>query len=212
MWTQEKVKELLNEQTFDQEALNNTYSRKEKIETRQNIWYKLYMLQNYSITMNMFIGSTIRWDSICTYLSQIRLIYKNNITKYTLDKYLSSGLVKYINGLMDSGIGPYPVPKNCKAGKISLHQAINNKILTPAQIKYIYGKVGIRDNQPDTSSLFTRSIVTSKGQTGQRDHYFSLVTEDIPMSNPLQQRTERKKGTLNPFGFKINFALNLNSQ
>jgi len=188
VWTKESIQEIVDEKTFDEHVTEEGLSQKQKLEIRENIWYKLYLLQNYRVSMNMFIGSTMRWRTILLYQSVIRQIYKGKLDEFTQtnSKY-SPSLIKYIKGLMDSGCEPYPT---LGEDIISVEQLLNEGLLNSNEVRFIYSHVGILDNEPDTSISGTRSTTNHPGGGGEHASYSKLVLfndeKDKYTFNPLK--------------------------
>lgn len=137
----------------------------------ENTWYKLYLLQNYEISKDMFKGANLRWSSILTYLTWIRAIYRGRI--YKNNKELS--ITKYIIGLMDSGVEPYP---KINSSIITVHELIQQGLLTPYEIRDIFSSVGPTEQEVDTSTAWTCST-HSRFQTSpikERQLYTHIIT------------------------------------
>lgn len=146
----------------------------------ENIWHKLYLLQNYNITKDMFLGSNLRWSSIETYLGYIRSVYKNKVYKNPLPK----SLVNYIQGLMDSGTEPYSLPFGQKVRQVTIQELIDSNILTKQQIDYIYSPVGITDSEVDTSSAWTQC----SHERNVENHEHNFYTDIVEFStNPIKR-------------------------
>lgn len=181
--------------------------RQIKKEIAENIWYKLYLLQNYKITQNMFIGSPIRWKSIETYAGFVRNIYNGKLDGFNL-AHITPSLYKYIKGLMDSGVEPYPSP-NKKDKKVSVDYLIKNKILSSYQIKQIYDPVSKQDNKPDTSISGSRNVLTRNKSNHFTGNYYEIVQkQDIPRENKnvcnIINNAKRDKNLIfNPLQFNI---------
>lgn len=178
-WTKEKVRELLNEKTFDDTVTEEGLTQDQIKEVRENILYKLYKLQNYNVTMDMFLGSTLRWRTIQLYASVIRGITKGKIHEFmnSNSKY-SPYVIKYVQGLIDSGELPYEVPNGAKKSKgiVSIQALLNSGKLLLHEAKYIYESVGPKKNTPDTSISGTRKGGIHNGNTYvERGSYTNIV-------------------------------------
>ena len=194
-WTKEKVESLLNEKTFDEHVTEEGLTKQQIVEVRENIWYKLYLLQNYKVTMDMFLGSTVRWRSIQLYQSVIRSIYKGKVDEYTTSSVYSPSLIKYIKGLMDSGMEPYPVLENEeKRNLTSIQQLLNYDVLTPNEAKYIYESVGPKDNLPDTTISGYRNVEFHRQHHGTDFERYSQLTkyEEDNITNPINIQKSQK--------------------
>ena len=183
-WTKEKVRELLNEKTFDEGVTEEGLTQDQIKEVRENILYKLYKLQNYNVTMDMFLGSVVRWRTIKLYASVIR-----GVTKGKIHEFMNSNsnyppyLIKYTQGLIDSGELPYEVPNGAKKNKgiVSIQALLNSGKLLPYEAKYIYESVGPKRNIPDTSISGTRKGGIHNGNTyGERGSYTSIIPFEEP--------------------------------
>ena len=170
----------------NQSDLKNLYK-----EILENIWYKLYMLQNYNVSMDMFKGSNLRWQSIVTYLTYIRAIYKGISYK----KPFPRSLLQYIQGLMDSGTEPYPLPPGKKERSITIEQLIQSAILTPYQINYIFEPVGLTEDEVDTSSAWTQSI-SERESSDHHTHEFYTNICTSPLNNNFQIASRKNSNTL----------------
>lgn len=180
-------------------------SKRKKQEIRENIWYKLYLLQNYIVTKDMFIGSDLRWKSIVTYAWFIRMLYQGKFNELTTKIKYTKTLVNYIRGLMDSGVEPYPAPD--KQGKlVSINYLINNKILTPYQIKQIYSSVSERENLPDTSIAFTKNFNGCNKEHYNTGSYYKIVPENTFQKRDIISESDKIKKVTNPIN--INNKLN----
>lgn len=158
-----------------------TTSKNLNREILQNTWYKLYLLQNYNISMNMFKGATLRWSSIITYLTHIRAIYKG----YKYKDPLSKSLVTFIQGLIDSGTEPYP---KVDEKVITIEQLIKSGVLTKREIDYIYEPVGVTEENPDTSSAWTHAFVERESGETHGGSYTDIV-DSLPsqvITNPIK--------------------------
>lgn len=169
-------------QQIEQETNDVVMSRGLYKEILESIWYKLYMLQNYNISMDMFKGSNIRWQSIITYQTYIRAIYKGYKYKAPFPK----SLLDYINGLMDSGTEPYPLPAGKKQRSVSIQELIDSKILTNYQINYIFEPVGITEEAVDTSSAWTQTT-SEREQTERHNNgfYTNICTNPIQSTSKI---------------------------
>lgn len=180
-------------------------------EIRENIWYKLYMLQNYTLTKDMFIGSTLRWKSIETYAGFVRAIYRGEVDEFTTKAKYTKSLIRYVKGLMDSGVEPYPAPKTISKFKktVSVDYLIKNNIINAHQAKEIYFPVSEQGNLPDTSISFSRTNNGSNRQTYNTGSYYKIVPEEKrdfnfengninKVTNPLSINNN-----FNPFKFNI---------
>lgn len=188
LWTKERIQNILDEKTFDEQVSEEGLSQKQKLEIRENIWYKLYLLQNYKVSMNMFIGSTMRWKTIQLYQSFIRSIYKGKVDEYTTSAVYSPSLIKYIKGLMNTGMEPYPT---LDENITSVEQLLNEGLLNTNELRFIYSHVGVMDNEPDTSISGCRNTSghISHGEREEHETYSKLVLfED-----------DKYKYTFNPF-------------
>ena len=196
--TREQLEEKKRLQEIDEEDFKDkTLTRQQKQQIRENIWYKLYMLQNYNITMDMFTGSDLRWSSICTYLAYIRAIYQGKQYK---EELRTKTLVNYIQGLIDSGTEPYPTIES-QDKLVTIQELIDSKLLTPHEIKQIYDSVGIDEELPDTSSAWTQSHHECNRESCEHNTYYTIVEERPEpklMSNPIE------KPKMNFLGFKLN--------
>lgn len=177
----EKLKEVYTDKNLYKDILYKT-------------WYKLYMLQNYNISMDMFKGANLRWSSIITYLTHIRAIYKG----YKYKDPMTKSLVEYIQGLMDSGTEPYPkVQKNI----ITIEQLVKSGLLTKNEINYIYSSVGVTEENPDTSVAWTHEFNNRQVGEVHGGSYTSIV-ESLP-ENYIKPTSKQKifehKNTTNPF-------------
>lgn len=195
MWTEEKVKELLNEKTFDDGVTEEGLTKDQIKEVKENILYKLYKLQNYNVTMDMFLGSTVRWRTIQLYASVVRGITKGKIHEFSQSNSIYAPyVIKYIQGLIDSGELPYEVPEKAKKvkGIVSVQSLLNSNILKPHEARYIYESVGPKKNIPDTSVSGTR-----KGGEHQihnvieHGSYTSIVMTDN-LINPITKLSKVK--------------------
>lgn len=181
--------------------------RQIKKEIAENIWYKLYLLQNYKITRNMFIGSPIRWKSIETYAGFIRNIYKGKIDGFNL-AHITPSLYKYVKGLMDSGAEPYPSP-NKEDKKVSVDYLIKNKILSSYQIKQIYDPVSKQDNKPDISISGSRNVLTRNKSNHFTGNYYEIVQKEEDrrdnknVCNIIDNAKREKSLSFNPLKFNI---------
>lgn len=156
----------------------------------ENIWTKLYMLQNYDITMDMFKGSILRWSTLNTLLGYIRSYCNNSLNN---EKILSNNksMLRFIQGLMDSGTEPYPAPKtsqNKVLNKATLNMLLRDNILTQYQINQIYDTVGYTQENPDTSSAWT---CATHEYTERNRHWMDTCKivdslDEIRVTNPLQ--------------------------
>ena len=171
---------------------------RQKTQIRENVWYKLYLLQNYKITPDMFHGSNYRWKSIQTYQSAIRLIYNGIVTEPKLQNggNYCSALIDYIHGLMDSGLEPYPLFGN-KKGKnlVSIQFLLDNGLLTKHEIEQIYENVGDTGLEPDFSISGSRCTSCRTSTNTTHGSYVELIT------NPIQQTSinpVEKKDLINP--------------
>ena len=178
-----------------------TLSKELHKEIVYNTWYKLYMLQNYDITQEMFKGATLRWQSINTYLTYIRAIYNNKLEHYNTN--LPKGLLQYIQGLMDSGTEPYPLPAGNKPKSVTIQQLIDSNVLSNYQVKYIFDSVGVTDDEVDTSSAWTQSFHEHNiGKSYCKDYYPHIHTgpQTTLATDPIKINT-------NKFGhkYKSNF-------
>lgn len=158
MWDDEKVREIVNNTDVDSDVCKDL-TKSEIIQARELVWYKLFKLLNYNVSMNMFKGSVLRWKSIKCYLTTIRGIYNGKITEFYngTSKY-SPKCIKYIEGLMASGEEPYPVPeekRNCS--RVSIQTLLNSDLITPNDVRFIYSNVSPKHNLPDTSLQGTRN-------------------------------------------------------
>lgn len=202
---QQKLKQLQKEliNNYKEQTKQKVLSKNENQQILENIWYKLYMLQNYNITMDMFKGANLRWQSIITYLTYIRAIYKGHKYKDPFPKTL----LNYIQGLMDSGTEPYDLPNN-KVKNISVNELIKSGILSKYQIDYIYKPVGVDDSPVDTSSAWTQSFSERQNNnTFERDSYTNIVKEDIinhVSTNPIVVNAKFDKNNPFNFDFKCN--------
>lgn len=170
---------LIQDIQMDNEQLDVVYERKYNPEIVQNIWYKLYLLQNYNVTQEMFQGSCLRWSSIRTYLTHIRAIYKG----YKYKEPITKSLVDYITGIIDSGTEPYPLPKNAKTKVVTIQELLESNILTPHQIRYIYEGVGPQQNLPDTSIAWTQA----HNERTEHETHGSESYTNIVIDNPIQE-------------------------
>lgn len=163
----------------------------------KDTWYKLYMLQNYNISMNMFKGANLRYSSILAYLTQIRAITKGYKYKYPITK----SLVNYINDLIEHDVQPYPV---IDKSIVTIKELIDNGLLNEKDIKYIYNQVGITDENPDTSKAWTNAS-TEKDINGRHSGSYTEIVKSLPVNkitNPIK-RTDLPKDIHenNPFKF-----------
>lgn len=188
----------LLEQEDEQEFKTKNLTKNQRQQIRENIWYKLYMLQNYNITMDMFTGSDLRWSSIQTYLGYIRAIYQGKQYK---EELRVKTLVNYIQGLIDSGTEPYPTIES-QDKLVTIQELIDSKLLTPYEIKQIYGSVGITEELPDTSSAWTCSHHEHNRQGVEHNTYYTIVEERPSMTNPIEKPT-LKTMSKNFLGFKM---------
>lgn len=200
---QEDLKDQLEFSKMEDDFKTKNLTKNQKQQIRENIWYKLYMLQNYNITMDMFTGSDLRWSSIQTYLGYIRAIYQGKQYKVELQ---TKTLINYIQGLMDSGTEPYPVIES-QDKLVTIQELIDSKLLTPHEIREIYKSVGVDEELPDTSQAWTCSHHENNRDGGGHQTYYTIVEErpEVKMvSNPI-------KNTMNFLGFKLknkqNFSL-----
>jgi hypothetical protein len=195
--TKEQLEEKKRLQEIDEEDFQDkTLTRQQKQQIRENIWYKLYMLQNYNITMEMFTGSDLRWSSINTYLGYIRAIYQGKQYK---EELRTKSLVNYIQGLIDSGTEPYPTIES-QDKLVTIKELIDSKLLTQHEIDQIYESVGITKELPDTSQAWTRTSSEIERHGGGHNTYYTIVEEKPGlnmMSNPI------KKLKMNFLGFKL---------
>lgn len=184
---------------------------------RENIWYKLYMLQNYTVTKNMFIGSTLRWKSIETYAGFVRAIYRGEIDEFTTRAKYTKSLIKYVKGLMDSGVEPYPAPKIISKFKktVSVDYLIKNNLITKHQAREIYFPVSEQKNLPDTSIAWTRTNYGINRHEYNTGSYYKIVPEEKrdfnfengninKVTNPLSSNNK-----FNPFKFNLHKDFNL---
>lgn len=164
---------------------NTTYFSNQKRNTRENIWYKLYMLQNYNITMDMFKGATMRWSSINCYMNTIRRITEGKVDEYYNKSVVTPSLVKYIHGLMDSGIEPY------KKESGEIQELIEKGILDKSKVEYIYSPVGKGDFEPDTSHGSSRCSHEKKSYGKETNTYGNILSHGHGHGNVME--TEVKK-------------------
>ena len=195
MWTEEKVKELLNEKTFDDGVTEEGLTQDQIREVKENILYKLYKLQNYNVTMDMFLGSAVRWRTIQLYASVVRGITKGKIHEFmqSNSKY-PTYVIKYIQGLIDSGELPYEVPEKSKKvkGIVSIQTLLNSNLIQPHEAKYIYESVGPKKNIPDTSVSGTRKSGEHQIHNGiEHGSYTSIVMTDN-LINPITKISKVK--------------------
>ena len=194
VWNKESVLELLDEKSFD-ESINTNLTQKQKQEIRYNIWYKLFKLQNYRLSMNMFLGSTMRWTSIQTYLTMIREITQGKVDEYTTSAVYSPSLIKYIKGLLDSGEEPYPELEELgkQKGLVSIVSLLNCGVLTPREVQFIYSNVGVDDLEPDTSISTCRNVGQRKQSQKMLNTSYNKITlfddvfKNINHTNPIKQ-------------------------
>lgn len=200
VWTEDRVKNLLNEKTFDEGVTEDGLTQEQIKEVRENILYKLYKLQNYNVTMDMFLGSTVRWRTIKLYASVIGGITKGRIHEYmsTNSKY-SPTLIKYIQGLIDSGELPYEVPnKEKNKGIVSIQTLLNSGLLMPHEAKYIYESVGPSNNEPDLSISGTRKSGEHQVHNNiEHGSYTDIVMTDN-LINPFKKMSMLKTNVVNP--------------
>lgn len=199
VWTEDRVKNLLNEKTFDEGVTEKGLTQDQIREVRENILYKLYKLQNYNVTMDMFLGSTVRWRTIKLYASVIRGITKGKIHEYmnTNSKY-SPYVIKYIQGLIDSGELPYEVPNSEHKGIVSIQTLLNSGLLLPHEAKYIYESVGPKNNIPDTSISGTRKSGEHQLHNDvEHGSYTDIVITDS-LINPFKKMSVLKTNIVNP--------------
>lgn len=167
----------------------------------ENIWYKLYMLQHYNISMDMFKGSNIRWTTILTYLTYIRAIYKG----YKYKDPFPKSLYNYVQGLMDSGTEPYSTPEGKRIKQISINNLLKQNILTKQQIDFIFSSVGVTEEDPDTSSAWTQRFCERElGNSHNMDFYTNIVKKDEYISNPINTNVNFSKEKC---GFKSLFKI-----
>ncbi len=184
-----------NTSVKDVEKLKEVYTKKNLYkDILYKTWYKLYMLQNYNISMDMFKGANLRWSSIITYLTHIRAIYKG----YKYKDPMTKSLVEYIQGLIDSGTEPYPkVQQNI----ITIEQLVKSGLLTKTEIDYIYSSVGVTEDNPDTSIAWTHDFNNRQVGEVHGASYTSIVEtlpeESIKPSN--KQKIFEHKNSTNPF-------------
>lgn len=162
MWDEHKVREIVNNTDVDTNVCKDL-TKVEIRQARELVWYKLFKLLNYNISMDMFKGSVLRWKSIKCYHTTIRGIYNGKITEFYngCSKY-SPACIRYIEGLMASGEEPYPIPedkRNCR--NISIQTLLNSDFLTPNDVRFIYSNVSPKHNLPDTSIQGPRNNVGS---------------------------------------------------
>lgn len=185
-----------------EEVKPKVLSRNQQKEIVENTWYKLYLLQNYNITKNMFLGTNLRWSTINTYMGYIRAIYNNK--KYKEELHTKS-LLNYIHGLMDSGVEPYPLPPNVSKD-VSIKEL--EKFLDPHKVRFIFNPVGVTEEEPDTSVAWTCSkFERGEIESHERGDYVNIVDSDIieSLENTLTldiPEVEKEKQTKNnPFTF-----------
>ena len=202
MWDNQKVKEIVEKIDYS-DFEDKNLSKHEIIEARQQIWYKLFKLLNYNVTMDMFKGSIIRWKSIKAYASTVRGIYNGRITEdMQTNSVYQPGLIRYIEGLMASGEEPYPIPED-KIGQtnISIQTLLNSGLITSNDVRFIYGSVSPKSNEPDTSVSGTRGFrdnVTTN-PLGERDRHYNLTLLDefVNVNKKLNKETQKmEKGNL----------------
>lgn len=149
-----------------------TEQRKQYKHTLENIWQKLYLMQNYNIDMSMFKGSNIRWSSIKTYLTFIRALYKGTQYQSKLTKHLQ----EYIIGLMDSGTEPYP---KVSEKIITIKQLVDCGLLNNHEVDYIYSPVSSEDNEVDTSKAWNKMFTNPVSRDFKKENYTQIV-EKLP--------------------------------
>lgn len=207
--TKEQLEEKKRLQELDEKDFQDkTLSKQQKQQIRENICYKLFMLQNYNITMDMFTGSDLRWSSIQTYLGYIRAIYQGKQYKVELP---TKTLVNYIQGLIDSGTEPYPTIES-QDKLVTIQELIDSKLLTPYEIKQIYNSVGVDEELPDTSSAWTCSHHEHNRESSEHNTYYTIVEERPNVTNPINTSSNpMSKLKTNFLGFKLvnkkNFSL-----
>lgn len=186
----------------------------DKKEIRENIWYKLFLLQNYTITEDMFIGSSLRWKSIKCYLSLVRSVYNNTFNENTKSKFTKS-LVDYVRNLMNSGVEPYPTPSNVKNKKVSINTLLKSNILNSHQAREIYYPVSGKTNLPDTSIAWTREAAAHDRDKYNTGSYYKIVPEEIEQKSDFKSESGKMRkvtnpiSKLNPFKFTLQKDLNL---
>lgn len=162
---------------------------------KENTWTKLFMLQNYDITMDMFKGSTLRWSSLNTMLGYIRSYCNNSLTNPQILSYNKS-MLQFIQGLMDSGTEPYPTPKtsqNKVLNKTTVNMLLRDNILTNYQVQQIYEPVGYTEENPDTSSAWSCSSHTYTEHDRNYNSVCKIVDEmeyiepQMSSTNPIKQ-------------------------
>lgn len=182
--------------------LNNSLETKRiKREILENTWYKLYLMQNYEISKDMFKGANLRWSSINSYQSYIRSIYKGIL--YKNNPKLS--INKYIIGLMDSGVEPFPKIDN---SVITIKQLIQEKLLTPYEIKTIFSPVGPSLTEVDTSVAWVCCNYTKNNNFSHNigDTYTRIVENEEEDNNCLSSKVISNIKT-NSFSNIFNFNI-----
>lgn len=128
-------------------------------------------------------------------------------------------MLTYVQGLIDSGMEPYPVKD--KQTKISLKMLKDENILTQAQLNYIYNPVGQTTELPDTSSAWCCSQhisnIFNENHSTKQEHYCQIVEEDKieKISSSLTFNLKSKSNNLsglNYFSNPISQDLNKFSQ
>ena len=210
-WSKGDIQQLLeDEKQFDSQIITDLTSTQIK-EARYKIWYKLFKLLNYNVTMDMFTGSPMRWRTIKLYASIIRGIYNGRIDEYTSDKsnsVYSSGLIKYIQGLMVSGEEPFDVPQEYKGSTntISIQTLLNNDNINYNDVTFIYSNVSGMDNTPDTSISgcrnVTRHVINNLTNPIERQKAMNLVLFDENLGTvfPLTKKQTQPQKKQNLFG------------
>lgn len=172
----------LEEKAYDDIASSYEYNSKQNIEVRENILTKLYRLQNYNVTMNMFKGSNLRWKSIMVYLNIIRRMTKDPNYRYNPNVRIGKNILKYIGGLVFSQDPLVKIDNNNK--EITIDELITSGVLTNQEIEYIYSSVGPKNNEPDLSISGTRNRHNSHSSEREFENHATIVQEYS--SNPIR--------------------------
>lgn len=194
MVTKEQMEQKQLEQLKEDLIINDNLqklkeTKQQRTEALENTWYKLYMLMNYNITMDMFKGTPLRWTTVQMYHGVIRAIYNGH--KY--QNPFPPSLLQYIQGLMDSGTEPYSLPNGEKKKVVSIQELLDSKTLTKYQINEIYSSVGQTEEDPDTSTAWTCCSKDRGSFESSTSGFYTSIVQN--MTNPLQ-KPQRKAFSL----------------
>lgn len=88
----------------------NEWEYFKELDIQHKVWFKLFKLQNYKLSENLFSATGLSSGTLRTYLSRIRTYTKNADKSVTLKAFES--IVFFTRNLVKLGVSPFPTPNN----------------------------------------------------------------------------------------------------